>query len=221
MAANMLQQQRTNLGQSSAHPNIVVWFDELLGIRPDWVLKFFEDQVRRGSQFRAGQTVQIGWMLIKLEKTTNGELEVWEPDVGVMPVRWTRGITTTLRHLTIQNAVCDEIGAAREYPSMRDAGTVTLGFGPGIDQFEMTRREPVQGHSGWIFSGSGEKKSNVLHSLFEIGIWRPACIPFLALPPAVSVSISSSEVKVLYGGVSISSEKSKLLSDLADSKLFH
>ncbi|QCU54445.1 hypothetical protein FFM54_36275 [Burkholderia pseudomallei] len=84
------------------HPNIVVPMEDDLEFGAQAVLSYFEDQIRQGTIFREGETVQIGWSILMLKAGAGETLEAWEPEFSPMPISWIRGANTTYRHLMMQ-----------------------------------------------------------------------------------------------------------------------
>lgn len=83
------------------------------------VIETIEGMVASGSVFKPGQTFQIGWGLTLVEQS--GEcLSLAEPDMASFPIKWTRGLTNTLRHLMLQLFMLDSVGlrGQMEIPSI-------------------------------------------------------------------------------------------------------
>src|ERR1700754_1081120 len=140
---------KTNFQGLSAHPNVVVSLPSgpAFGAQP--ILSYFEDAVRQGTVFKAGETVQMGWMLLMLKSTETGELDVWEPRFGEVPIVWERGASKTYRQLIVQKSVAELLGVEPSFPSLRQSGVISPDF-IGAKNFQMLREAPNGTDSGWL-----------------------------------------------------------------------
>ncbi|NML31351.1 immunity protein Imm33 domain-containing protein [Paraburkholderia antibiotica] len=210
---------KTNFRGLSAHPNIVVSLPSgpAFGAQP--ILSYFEDAVRQGTVFKAGETVQMGWMLLMLKSTETGELDIWEPRFGEVSIVWERGASKTYKQLIVQKSVAEQLGVEPSFPSLRQSGVISLDF-MGAKNFQMFRETPNGTDSGWLFTTEQNTSSDGrLASLFEIASKRPEVIPFLALPAPSSAVLKDGHVKVTHGNDEISSDSSELLRRLPASDL--
>lgn len=210
---------RTNFSGQLKHPNIIVSLPSgpEFGAKP--VLSYFEDAVRQGTVFQAGETVQMGWMILMLKATENGELDVWEPRFGETPIVWERGASKTYRQLMIQRSVAGLLGVEPSFPSLRQSGVISSDFMASKD-FQMFRDPPAGSDSGWLFTTEENISSDGrLASLFEIASKRPEVIPFLALSAASSAILKDGLLKISDGKTEIGSDSNELLSRLPASDL--
>ncbi|WP_275760427.1 hypothetical protein [Ralstonia pseudosolanacearum] len=204
---------RANLRQRYNHPNIVVAVSPELGEGFDWILSYFEEAVAGGVSFHENQLVQVGWMMVMLRPFEQGDLEVWEPRLDSMPINWTRGATSTIRHLLLQREVCAQLDVEPVFPTLRQSGIVSEHFFDS-KEFCMERDSSQnENDSGWIFKDKNPEGGRHC-SLFEIVVSRPEVTPFLALPEGVSVTYSKSVVTVAYRGRSVSSTSNIFLARL-------
>lgn len=191
---------------------IVLHLSDAAQMRPTWLLDFFTESVASGRRFQAEETVQIGWMITKLKENPEGDLEVWEPRFGPVPIEWIRGINKTLRHLILQKSVTESFHQEPAFPSILQAGTVTPSFWKSKDSFLISRAIPEANSSGWQFSAQKRNDSDEkLHSLFEIASRVPLIIPFLAMPPGAHAECNEQGIITEYSGMRISSGENKLL----------
>ena len=203
---------KTKSCERFGQPEIVLWLDDEARMEPRWILDYFQDAAALGKRFRAGETVQIGWMVTKLVQTPDGDLEVWEPRFRSVPIQWVRGANNTLRHLILQKSVAELFQIEPVFPSLLQAGIVVPPIWEQQGQLCMLRGDPMRNDSGWRFSrDQNEQVGGQLRSLFEIGCRFPSLIPFLALPPGGSVVSSALDVLVGYRGKVVSSRDSELL----------
>jgi len=210
-----MREHRSDFRSINGHPNVVIWLDSAFDVGADWILGYFENEVRRGVVFRAGETVQIGWILVMLKSDERGDLEIWEPQFDSMPIKWIRGANSTSRHLTLQKEVCAQLGVEPYYPSLRQSGIIGADFLHNTEGFHMTREVPAGTDSGWIFRRPGSTEADARHcSLFEISISHPAIIPFIALPAGASVVSTKSKIQVSCGEKHISSDSNHFLTGI-------
>ena len=197
----------------SSHPEIVVPLDEASGLIPNWLIQYFETAVRSGEVFKAGQTVQIGGGLVKLQEGPSGTLELWEPDFKSMPIQWVRGANETLRQLILQKSVPELVGADPDFASLLHAGQVPDCW-HGLRVFEMHRNIPEGGRTGWSVGTHDRLQPTQLVSIYDLVRQLPLCMPFLALPPGASVEISPVRIDIEFASRSASSADTELLSRL-------
>ncbi|WP_176082116.1 immunity protein Imm33 domain-containing protein [Paraburkholderia tropica] len=204
-----------------AHPNIVVSLPSgpAFGAQP--ILSYFEDAVKQGTVFKAGETVQMGWMLLMLKSTETGDLDVWEPRFGEIPIVWERGASKTYRQLIVQKNVAEQLHVEPLFPSLRQSGVISPDF-MAAKNFQMFREAPngTGTDSGWLFTTEQNTSSDGrLASLFEIASKRPEVIPFLALPASSSAVLKDGHVKITHGNDEVTSDSSELLRRLPASNL--
>jgi hypothetical protein len=152
----------------------------------------------------------MGWLMLMLKATDAGELEVWEPRFGAIPIIWERGASKTYKQLIVQKSVAELLGVEPSFPSLRQAGVISPDF-IGTKNFQMFREAPNGTDSGWLFTTEQNTSSDGrLASLFEIASKRPEIIPFLALPASSSALLEDGHVKVTHGNDEVSSDSSEL-----------
>ena len=174
-----------------------------------------------GALFSVGQTIQFGWVLLKLVKGDGGKLEVWEPDFRSMPVGWTRGVDETLRFTLIQREVCARVGVEPEFPPMNHSGVISSTFHQGTGSRMMMRESAQKSDSGWLFRRvNGDDLQARLQSLYEITLKQTYLIPFLALPPGSEVTQSDTSLEIQFAEKLLSSEHDDFLRQLAGSPSF-
>jgi hypothetical protein len=199
--------------QEYGHPDVIVGVDSRWLELADWLPSYFTEKVRNGVQFAPEQTVQIGWSLLKLAATPDGNLGAFEPDFETMPVRWVEGVNRSVRLLAVQRAVCDECRVDPIFPSILKSAFSTAII-PGVDQFTLVHSEAHGNHSGWTFHGSNDAGLHLL-SLYEAATMNEAIVPFLALPAGSVVERDAKVLSLSVAGRHYSSGSSKLLSSLA------
>lgn len=210
---------KSNFGGQFRHPDIVVSMPSGPESGAKSIMAYFAGEVRQGVVFKPGETVQMGWMMLMLKATENGELDVWEPQFGVVPIVWERGASKTYRQLIAQKSVAEQLGVEPSFPSFRQSAVISSDFIESKN-FAMSRDRPAGTDSGWLFTtmenGSSDGR---LASLFEIASKRPEVIPFLALPAASAVVLNNGNFQVSYDGKSIDSDSNVVLRRLIGSDL--
>ncbi|OAI61347.1 hypothetical protein RSP795_14995 [Ralstonia solanacearum] len=205
---------RTHLRRRYDHPDIVVMVSPGLGTGFEWIVSYFEEAVAGGTTFHDNQLVQIGWMMVTLRLREQGDLEVWELRFDSMPIRWVPGASTTIRHLVLQRALCQQLDVDPVFPALNQSGVVSARF-IGSKAFYMEREVSQAGSdSGWIFKDAHPEGGRHC-SLFEIAVSRPEVIPFLALPVGAAVTCDASGVTVSHRGHTLSSASNECLAGLA------
>lgn len=208
------------LREKYGHPDILVATDG-----PDldvsWLAGYFDDAISGGTVFRDGETIQAGWSLLMLRETSEGDFELYEPIFTAMPIEWTRGVTTILRHLLLQDEVCRQLSVEPSYPSLLDPGAAFPPFAESSESFCMERGDLEDIGFQWTFFIDGDfDAKGYLCSYFEIALTHPSIIPFLALPPGALVQIEGRWVQVTLEDVTISSDTNEFLARLAGSDFF-
>ena len=104
----MTEYRTTSLGQFG-HPELVVDISSEYTSFLQWFFSYFENKIKNGGVFRSGQTVQIGWMVVKLFSRPDEAIEVCEPSFDQIPIKWCSGVNRTLRDLMVQSKVCRKL----------------------------------------------------------------------------------------------------------------
>jgi hypothetical protein len=105
----------TNECGQFGHPEFVLEADEaqVPSTYLTDVAQTIEAMVASGSIFKSGQQFQIGWGLTLVE--ASGErLSLTEPDMASFPIKWTKGITNTLRQMMLQLFMLDSVALRQE-----------------------------------------------------------------------------------------------------------
>jgi len=176
-----------------------------------WVVSYLENQIRNGTRFLPGQTVEIGWMLLLLQQREFG-LELMEPNFKVMPISWCCGLNRTIKHIYVQRAVCTLFECQPHFPSIRHAAITSPGFYTSLN-YSMFRGEPVDSNSGWVLSDNDYLEDEGDYcSLYEIALRRLEVVPFLSLPSSSLVLVTPDYIEVTANGIKKSSTDYSLLS---------
>src|SRR5690242_5545186 len=62
----------------------------------EWLTRTLEEMVASGSRFKAGETLQLGWMVNRFEQGEGGTLRLQEPDMKSMPIAFIDRVDNTL-----------------------------------------------------------------------------------------------------------------------------
>lgn len=178
-----------------------------------WIIDYFECQIREGTRFRHGETIQLGWALLLLREN-NGELEVFEPDFMSMPIQWRPGVNSTIRYLHLQRAVCDLFGCEPTFPTLLQAGVVSPLFAESRD-YTMSRDDTEDPDSGWLFAEAGYPgPEGEFHSLYHLSLQKPEIVSFLALPASSHIAVSPNHCKVTANSITRSTDDCEFLQRL-------
>jgi hypothetical protein len=182
------------------HPEISVCCDPTETLSPSmrWLLSWVEDEVANGRRFLAGQTVQLGWSLLKVHQRDDATLALFEPDFKSMPMELVDSVSNTLLHLLLQKSVAESLGVeeALFIPSLRESAVICCEFG-STDGFVMNRVAPKPGVSGWFLGCDNEAHNHqALENLRRTSLYEAAVrhdnriIPFLGLPHDMLIGFS-------------------------------
>jgi len=162
-----------------------------------WLLEWLECQVANGRRFLPSETIQIGWMLTKLEPFEDGILKICEPDMEAFPVNFVDSVTNTLTHLRLQKMVAESVGVVDELscPPLIHSAITCNWFGEHIGIF-MDRFSSKDSDSGWFIgcddpNHDHQNQNNLQRkSLYELVVRNERNIlPYLALPAGISVHV--------------------------------
>jgi hypothetical protein len=180
------------------HPEFSIVCDaDAVGI--DWLLNWLESEVATGKHFLPNQTIQIGWMMVRVESFEDRMIKICEPDMVSFPIRFIDSVTQTLRYLSLQRFVAESVGLQNEidFSSLMQCATICNWLKENNGVF-LDRIIPDGNVSGWFIGCDDPKHDHndgvnlELKSLYEIVTRYDASIlPYLALPPGVSVNLKS------------------------------
>jgi hypothetical protein len=213
---------KTKFCHQFSQKEIVVSIDSQSGLDPSWLISFFETSVAEGKRYKSNETVQVGWMVLILKETESNNLELWEPQFDSIPIKWTRGVNNTIRHLILQKSVAKLLNVDPVFPSLRHCGQASDSFlsNQTESKFYMKRGSPFGNYSGWeIADTSFSNQNKEYRSLFELSFHQMTIVPFLALPIGVSVTKKGNDIAIEWGEIKVSSKQSALLNELAQSEI--
>lgn len=193
--------QRTIDCQLVGHPEFQIRVSDRAIPAQDisWLLRYFERQVADGERFQAGETIQIGWMLTRLEATADGFLRLTEPDMKAVPIKFIDSVDNTLKHLRNQKDVVESIGATLEpdFPSLQQSAVVDVEY-KSASRLLLTRDLAHGADSGWSLTVPREEVGSqfLRISLYQLGVDRPDLIKFFALSPGLQVHLDNLQICV-------------------------
>lgn len=170
----------------------------------NWFLRFLEQRVADGERFRGGESLQVGWMLTMLEEGPAGYLRVMEPDMKVVPVKFTDAIDSTLMHLRHQKDMVQSFSPQvdPDFPSLRQSAVVHVNY-KTASRILLTRGPVQDTDSGWWLTdlddnaGSQDPTRLFKTSLYQLGVDRPDLVKFFAVPSGLQVAVDNTFIGVL------------------------
>ena len=168
---------------SAGHPEIVVRKPTANLDRPTRELlgHLAKDVMQRGAVFRDGETLELGYWLLRFTARGSG-LELWERTAD--GERHVEGCELAAGYWQAQHEVCAQAGAEFSPPRPDQRAAVSPGVleGKAVDGV----RYPAPPHmSGWWFLADdfqGDTSCVTVHHLVHISARRPDLAPYLALP---------------------------------------
>ncbi|CAE6837621.1 hypothetical protein [Paraburkholderia nemoris] len=168
------------------------------GVDITWLLGFIESYIASGIRLNIGETMQIGWMLVRIEQGRAGALRLTEPDMKSFPVNFIDSVDRTLLHLRNQNDVVRSLSPVIDphFPSLRQSAVVHVNY-KHATALSLKRKVAEGASSGWVITdtedsaGSCDPARFLTTSLYQLGMDRPELIKFFALPPMLEVSINN------------------------------
>jgi len=161
-----------------------------------WFRTTLEEMVAAGEKFKAGETLLVGPVPLKLEAAEDGKLRILEPDMKSMPFKFVPSVARTLKIVRRQRYAADSLGATNairfapfHHPLMLTRGALQA---PAI---LMIRAKKQDGITGWVLTDLEDKSQSKgdleAMSVYEAMLRRPDIMDFLALPEQFSVVVSS------------------------------
>ncbi len=202
---------QTTSCRGRGHPEFRITYDPDLVPVEDDVRRFvawLEEAVAGGERFAAGQTCQVGWVVLEVRAGQDDTLTLWEPDMRQLPLARVESVSHTLAQLRRQKDVCESLLAADDlsFPSMLQSAIVCtrLGRTAGIT---MARDAPAGADSGWFCGCNDEDHDhNAVAELRKVSLYEaavghaPQVIPYLALPAGVMLEAGEGAPTIFRDG---------------------
>jgi hypothetical protein len=166
-----------------------------------WLIRTLEEQVAGGSRFKAGETLQLGWMMNRFDKGEGGTLRLQEPDMKSMPIAFVDRMDNTLVTLRLQKDVAESFTepVALQFPSLTDSMLVHRNY-KWTNHLTLERHAPADADSGWvIIYGTHAPTAEELAadyervSVYEFAVARRQFIHLLAMPAGTVIEINDGQ----------------------------
>jgi len=201
----MLTIKSTTTCQLYGHPEFEIEFDPEVALQTDVDLfvSYLIDQVANGVRYEPNQLIQVGWMMVRVEKSKE-KITLFEPDFEEFPIKYVRGVTNTFRDLRLQKSTAESVGLEDklDFPTILHSGISCTRHEDSM-YLVMDRTDAENRDSGW-FIGCDDPNhdhndpANLRRtSLYELVRSKPGCILFLALPTGsfIRTKIDSIEIQ--------------------------
>lgn len=161
------------------------------------LLGYFEGAVAQGTQFKPGQTVQLGWATLRLTQRADDTLGVLEPDLK-HELKWVESVDQSLLDTWRQKEVLESLGltARADFPRQALQAIVCSRVWEA-EAFVLGRAEATSAtDSGWFVGCTDEAHDHqepealTVVPLIEIAVRLPPLTQFLALPSGTDVVAS-------------------------------
>ncbi len=158
------------------------------------LVNYFEAAVTRGTKFLPGQTVQIGWSLLRLCDRDDGTLGVQERELSP-DVQWSESVDRALADVWLQKEIAASVGLLESlaFPRQDDQALVTECALSGTD-LVLTRLDAADvppDFSGWMLACFSEHDHGEHQQvpLLAVAAMQPGLVQLLALPHGTSVLV--------------------------------
>jgi len=189
---------RTTQCSKHGHPEISFQVSSVAipDVDPKWLVEGLEGMVASGSRFKAGETLQLGWMVNRFEKGPDGTLRLHEPDMQSMPIKFVDSADATLKAVRRQKDTVESFAEAvtMTFPSLLQSIIVPPDY-ETVTSLSLERREPEDRDSGWAMVGGENAPTQEefakykLVSLYEFALRRPDLLHLLAMPPGTVIEL--------------------------------
>lgn len=188
---------RTTRCSAAGHPEVTL---QLVADSPipdvhQLLLDYFEAAVARGSKFLPGQTVQLGWSVLKLCERADGTLGVQERAL-TPEVAWTESVDRALRDMWMQREIVTSVGLIDEVAFPRqDDGVLVADCAMTARELLLTRvaaEDAPEDFSGWLAAcahGDHDHGERAYVPLLALAAHQPPLVQLLALPHGTSVLV--------------------------------
>lgn len=196
--ASQAAEFRTTQCSKHGHPEISFQVSSaaIPDVDPQWLVQGLEEMVASGSRFKAGETLQLGWMINRFEQGPGGTLRLHEPDMQSMPIKFVDSADATLKAVRRQKDTTESFSqpVPMAFPSLVQSIIVPPDY-QTVATFSLERREPEDRSSGWAMVGGDETPTKEqfanykLVSLYEFALHRPELVHLLAMPPGTVIGV--------------------------------
>jgi len=191
-----VQAHRTTKCTAAGHRELTVQVSKQPPIADlhQMLIHYFEASVARGTKFLPGQTVQIGWSLLRLCDRSDGTLGVQEREL-TPEVQWTEQVDRAIVDVWLQKEVAASVGLIDHlvFPRQDDIAFVA-DCALKKAQLVMTRvpdDELPDGFSGWMLACAEDHDHGDRRQVPLLGVaaMQPGLVQLFALPHGTSVLV--------------------------------
>ena len=192
--------------QKYGHKEFVISYDDHVVIQPDIdsLREFLERQVSESVRYKPGETIQIGWMFVKVGESEQ-KLVLSEPDLEHVPIVFVSGVTRTLSILRLQKSVAESFGLddRMEFPTLPE-GAIKCSRFELEEDFVMARSQPKHPDSGWFFGccdpdhDHNNPQNLWKTSLYQVVCGRRVCAAFIALPVDSAIQVNGRKIEAWF-----------------------
>src|SRR5688572_18655764 len=184
-----MQSHRTTACARFGHPELTIQLAETSSI-PDVhriLINYFEGAVARGSKFKPGQRVQLGWSTLLLCERADGTIGVQERELSPDP-QWTESVDRAVHDVWYQREIADSVGLLDQlrFPTQGEGAMVT-DCAMEAKTTLLTRlpdEDLPDGFSGWTLSCAADHDHGErdIVPLLAIAASLPSIVQLFALP---------------------------------------
>ena len=173
----------------------------------NWFLNYLRSELN-GDDWPSGLTLmQVGMMFVKFE-SIDGGVEIFEPDMISVPIKFVRGVTRTLQLLRQQKDTYDSLNINVEiaFPSLRETVVECVKW-QDVPSYVLERCGSSNNDSGWYIGCQDPEHNHEnpeslrVTSIYDIAVHHCNIVPFFALPPNTTVLIENDRPCVSFEGV--------------------
>ena len=155
------------------------------------LVSYFEDAVANGTKFKPGQTVLIGWAVLKLCERSDGTIGVMEREL-TPEVKWHESVDRALHDVWLQKEICASVGLDLAFPRQDEMALVSeCAMEGACIMTRIAADELPQGFSGWMFACTEDHDhgERAQLPLLAVAAMQPGLVQLLALPHGTSVLV--------------------------------
>jgi hypothetical protein len=190
------------------HPEFVLRGDARSTVEGDlkWLAGFLEARVEGGVVFSPGDTLQVGFVILRVEKDSEraGHLTLAEPDETGWPLHYVPSVARTLFFLREMKDTVGSFGltAHLEFPNVCQSATICDAIGR-VPTRAMYRMPAEDDDSGWnLRCGDEVHDDNAAHlkvvSLYDVACSQSEARRYFAMPPGSVLLIGENSVHGTY-----------------------
>lgn len=154
--------------------------------------------------FSAGQTVQLGATMLRVDTLPSGELTLMAPQPGSMPIVWQPDLGHAITMTARQRYAADSVGLTPQLDFVNPSGPCAISTHVGeAENILFSREEPLENGVSWFVScpgldpedGSGLEVCSLYEAATRLSIFEV----FWGLPIGAQVLLQPRHVRVRFG----------------------